>query len=1224
MSSTQTLTEEQVKEKGADRTPELLEEGRTQKKKGAWSNKPAAEVVVSTPALATRSGAQAHKVRFLTEQNPDMTKKGKSKDKKKIYPDLSMEEARQEEIPVTQPEPTVTTVQSGNLSVHALQEHDVTMADIQADVRLTESEWPSMPKPQNPDAQSATFQQDTVNPATDTLYTLDATTATVQPSETQATNPDLVYDLAQYCPPEVVANEEQRLANLYRRYLSEGDALKTRIHRMAGEFRSRWMTPEETQEATLLFHRIKVCLTSIQRVSEKMSIIDRRKGITANVRDPRGDAQIYFDQRTSQINSVFDHNYLNSAARMVERHIPSDSTLASTSKKATWEKNDAEFMEAAKQKQQPEHVGGARPKELEDPCIKEKGPMTSTPQHVTPDSSFVLPQNTMSPIPEENKSTSTQADMPQQDVTFVNLNTPDKQIPNKFQTLDESKHVPLLSPMHGAYSRHRTPFVVPTSVSRRPPPPGQPMLRGFRPKGPAPPIPKLRGAAPFGNKGPRMATRTQEPLPKMVGAGGPPDDSSSSTEDSESSSGLYSNGDPTQDQYDTARQDVTARRHADTPSLPITRSGQQSAARQILAHPLLPEGLFFPDGVVPTIRERVFANTQATEQKPRFVSQSPDLVWDYQQYPQFPARPMASTQASRYLAEQRKLQQEEERRKREQETRYFENIINHQPNVGAGENVHSVGAPGGDEPHGRRGPGDDRQHNRNLGGNEQFGPSRFQDARQYGGSGFSHGGPSGGGPPGGGPPGGGPPGGGPPGGGPPGGGPPGDDPYRGNRGDSAAMRRLRELEEELARLRAERERDLAVPPPWVQQMMFQTQQQHRPLKHKLAPLKLMQFSGDHTQWPTFWDLFYALIHKEPNLTDVEKLAYLDSTLTENSDAKKAIAGFRKIGRSYDAIIMRLKTKYGQKSRLLATLIREILYTSPAENAGTAQAMIDKFWGDIRALESYGVPLKDPCTSIMLISVLQSKMPKKVSEQWELQLLQDATKKAEESQLEVTIPDEDACPPFSIDYTVGQFLTFCEERVRASLKTNELAAGNKNLLKDNKVQKTNVQTKTQTSQSAGTSKSNNQPSDNKAKPTGKGSQQAPTAQALVVGQTTGTSRNARRKARKKAAKDAADATNDSTQTQPKANDPEFVLHDTGCFLCGSGHNAASCPQRSKMYIKEKWKRIRERIKRTGIVCMRCFDEGDHKADSCPKGACGVNGCEKRHHPILHKDPENKDN
>jgi hypothetical protein len=144
--------------------------------------------------------------------------------------------------------------------------------------------------------------------------------------------------------------------------------------------------------------------------------------------------------------------------------------------------------------------------------------------------------------------------------------------------------------------------------------------------------------------------------------------------------------------------------------------------------------------------------------------------------------------------------------------------------------------------------------------------------------------------------------------------------------------------------------------------------------------------------------------------------------------------------------MRLKTKYGQKSRLLATLIREILYTSPANDAAQAQAMIDKFWGDTRALESYGVPMTDPCTSIMLISVLQSKMPKKVSEQWEVQLLQDATRKAEQSKLDFTIPDEEACAPFSVDYTVGQFLTFCEERVRAILKTNELAAGNNNILK----------------------------------------------------------------------------------------------------------------------------------------------------------------------------------
>jgi hypothetical protein len=252
----------------------------------------------------------------------------------------------------------------------------------------------------------------------------------------------------------------------------------------------------------------------------------------------------------------------------------------------------------------------------------------------------------------------------------------------------------------------------------------------------------------------------------------------------------------------------------------------------------------------------------------------------------------------------------------------------------------------------------------------------------------------------------------------------------GDNPNLTAEQRLKILEKQIKQLKKKKSTQ---PPDWARTLL-----PDRKPRYKMQPLQLAEFKGDHTAWPEWWDMFYALVHKEPTYTDIEKLAYLYNYLPESSDARNSLAGFKKVGGSYEAVVNRLKTKYGQKSRLLATLIKNILYAKAADSPANAQKLVDKFWGDTRALKSYGVPLDDPYTSIMLITVLQSKMPIKVSEQWTLQLSQDATQKANESQLDVTIPPEEACPPMTLKYTVDQFLTFCEERIRVINTTKELA------------------------------------------------------------------------------------------------------------------------------------------------------------------------------------------
>lgn len=49
-------------------------------------------------------------------------------------------------------------------------------------------------------------------------------------------------------------------------------------------------------------------------------------------------------------------------------------------------------------------------------------------------------------------------------------------------------------------------------------------------------------------------------------------------------------------------------------------------------------------------------------------------------------------------------------------------------------------------------------------------------------------------------------------------------------------------------------------------------------KAKLPRLSLPSFSGNVTKWTTFWDSCESAVHKNENLTDIDKFNYLRSLL----------------------------------------------------------------------------------------------------------------------------------------------------------------------------------------------------------------------------------------------------------------------------------------------------------------------------------------------------------
>ena len=78
--------------------------------------------------------------------------------------------------------------------------------------------------------------------------------------------------------------------------------------------------------------------------------------------------------------------------------------------------------------------------------------------------------------------------------------------------------------------------------------------------------------------------------------------------------------------------------------------------------------------------------------------------------------------------------------------------------------------------------------------------------------------------------------------------------------------------------------------------------------------------------------------------------------------------------------------------------------------------------------------------------------------------------------------------------------------------------------------------------------------------------------------------------------------------PSAKAPPSCL----CGPPGTHDCVAQCPVYIQApTIEAKWKLLTEHRQ----SCYRCLVLG-HKANRCSLGACGINGCKKRHHPSLH--------
>ena len=121
----------------------------------------------------------------------------------------------------------------------------------------------------------------------------------------------------------------------------------------------------------------------------------------------------------------------------------------------------------------------------------------------------------------------------------------------------------------------------------------------------------------------------------------------------------------------------------------------------------------------------------------------------------------------------------------------------------------------------------------------------------------------------------------------------------------------------------------------------------------LPKINIKSLEGDPLEWLTFWDNFSAAIDKNLELSDIEKMNYLNGML--KGEAARAISGLPLTGENYRKATELLKERFG-KTQNLTNAYMESLSKIHAPSSGTKnlREFHDLCEANIRGLGTLGV------------------------------------------------------------------------------------------------------------------------------------------------------------------------------------------------------------------------------------------------------------------------------
>lgn len=151
--------------------------------------------------------------------------------------------------------------------------------------------------------------------------------------------------------------------------------------------------------------------------------------------------------------------------------------------------------------------------------------------------------------------------------------------------------------------------------------------------------------------------------------------------------------------------------------------------------------------------------------------------------------------------------------------------------------------------------------------------------------------------------------------------------------------------------------------------------QHYVTKSKLPKLVLPKFKGDLTKFRSFWDSYESAVHKNSQLSTIDKFNYLNSLL--EGQALRSIQGLSLTEDNYQAAVDLLNQRFGNQQQIISAHMDELLKIPVCSNDKSSQLrfVYDKISVSVRGLEALGVNSSQ--YGSLLIPIIMSKLPSQI-------------------------------------------------------------------------------------------------------------------------------------------------------------------------------------------------------------------------------------------------------
>ena len=157
----------------------------------------------------------------------------------------------------------------------------------------------------------------------------------------------------------------------------------------------------------------------------------------------------------------------------------------------------------------------------------------------------------------------------------------------------------------------------------------------------------------------------------------------------------------------------------------------------------------------------------------------------------------------------------------------------------------------------------------------------------------------------------------------------------------------------------------------------------REVKVRLPKIDLPIFTGAYEEWTSFFETFTALIHDNPEISNIQRFHYLRASL--KGKAAEVIQSLEMTSANYTEAWELLKARFDNKRYIINSHISSIfnIPTMQRENHTALRSLLDGTSKHIRALKALGCPTDH--WSHLLLHIIVSKLDHNTIKEWETSL-----------------------------------------------------------------------------------------------------------------------------------------------------------------------------------------------------------------------------------------------